>query len=491
MPSNARVSFLLACIASGAGGGCPDRTVAAVPPNESGVIQKTIPLGNDVDILFVVDNSHSTIDKQQLFTANFASFVKAVDGFPTGRPNLHIGVISSTVDQGAQAGQLSTACHTTPNDDGRLHGEVGSGCAPLDGAFISDILGSDGVTRVTNYGASGSQGATEAALENEFGCIANLGDTGCGFEAPLEAIHRALDNTHVENAGFLRPGAFLAIVILTDEDDCSVGDPSLFSLDAKQLGSGANFDFRCQPMFAYSCDQPITSAPATYTNCRVRTDSYLQDPATYATFLGSVKNSSDIVVALVAGGDGNGNPVVAPATISTGDVKIQDDHSAPIDQNPALMASCSTPIGSDTAIARPAIRLMDFVQQFGDHGLFESVCQQDYSAALTSIGDLLGAELSPCLDGAVNATDTDPSNPGVQPACTVEYVTSSGSGASTSQAIPTCPMAMPGMPAATAPTPCWYVTKNPSCTTTSGLAVTITGDQPPAGTVEQVACVAQ
>src|SRR5690242_15115969 len=89
-----RFFFLLALA------GCPDRQIAKVTPVQSGEIQKDIPVSADVDILFVIDNSLSTDDKQKVFAANFPRFVQALDAFPTGRPNVHIGVVSSTVDIG-------------------------------------------------------------------------------------------------------------------------------------------------------------------------------------------------------------------------------------------------------------------------------------------------------------------------------------------------------------------------------------------------------
>src|SRR2546421_12497498 len=87
--------FLLLALA-----GCPDRSIAKVDPVHSGETQKDIPTSADVDILFVIDNSLSTSDKQTVFAQNFPRFVQALDAFPTGRPNVHIGVVSSTVDIG-------------------------------------------------------------------------------------------------------------------------------------------------------------------------------------------------------------------------------------------------------------------------------------------------------------------------------------------------------------------------------------------------------
>jgi len=58
-------------------------------------------------------------------------------------------------------------------------------------------------------------------------CHANLGTGGCGVEQPLEAALRALTTEAAPggpNAGFLRPEATLAILVLSDEDDGSVRD---------------------------------------------------------------------------------------------------------------------------------------------------------------------------------------------------------------------------------------------------------------------------
>ena len=109
--------------------------------------------------------------------------------------------------------------------------------------FISNIGG------VRNYTGN---------LEDVFTCIAALGETGCGFEHQFASILRALGADGrgappAENAGFLRPDAYLAIVLITNEDDCSArarpnGRIPLFDTGsntnmASQLGPPANF--RC------------------------------------------------------------------------------------------------------------------------------------------------------------------------------------------------------------------------------------------------------
>ena len=61
-----------------------------------------------------------------------------------------------------------------------------------------------------------------------FGELALVGASGCGFEQHLSAMSRAFANP--ANASFLRAGANLAVVIVADEDDCSILDPDLLEI---------------------------------------------------------------------------------------------------------------------------------------------------------------------------------------------------------------------------------------------------------------------
>src|SRR5262249_44824492 len=154
---------------------------------------------------------------------------------------------------------------------------------------------------------------------------------------------------------------------LTDEDDCSVKDPTLF--DLPNAGPG---DFRCQPLNAYTCDQPISpTMGGTYTNCKERTGSYLHDTADYVNFLSTIKDPSQIVVAAIAGD--------SQTTLMTGPI------ATPFVQQLALEPSCMTTINGMPQIGRPGIRVNNFANAFGGRGLTATVCQPDYSAVLSDI----------------------------------------------------------------------------------------------------------
>src|SRR5690606_13334754 len=104
----------------------------------------------------------------------------------------------------------------------------------------SDIKNNDG-SRTTNY---------TGTLTAAFSAIASLGASGCGFEQHLEAAKRALDGKNPVNAGFLRDDAYLALIFIQDEDDCSIAHSTLLGGDLNTLGPLQSF--RCN-RFGHVC----------------------------------------------------------------------------------------------------------------------------------------------------------------------------------------------------------------------------------------------
>ncbi|HUJ56863.1 MAG TPA: hypothetical protein VLX92_00060 [Kofleriaceae bacterium] len=462
---------------------CPDRTVAKLPPQQQGASLKKIPVSEDIDVLFVIDNSASTLDKQTVFEQNFPAFATALNNFPSGEPNLHIAVVDSTVDIGVTG--FGPSCPSPdPADNGLFQNQPKiAGCSPPSGQFISDIKNADG-SRTKNY---------TGTLDQALSCIALLGANGCGFETQLEAMKRALDGTNPQNSGFIRNGAYLAVIFLTDEDDASVKDKTVYTLMDSQVG-GRN-DFRVQPLFAYNCDKPISASMGdTYSNCTPRTDSYLQDPAFYSQFLSTVKDPGETVVAVIAGpppglttNDMPPQMGTSMTSIMTGSLTINGNV-----QPMALEPSCSATINGNPAIGRPAVRLASFLSAYGEHGKFYTVCQSDYSAALTDIGNTLFNAISPCLEGPIDTTDQDANNPGTQLQCTVQDVQNIDTPSEHDSPIPPCKMSSPNTVDASSAIPCFWTDQNTtSCPSPdTGYEINIDrGSSPPApGTVVEVEC---
>ena len=235
--------------------GCPDRSISEVNPQQGRVEYKDIPVtvNRDIDILFLIDDSPSMADKQRNIGDNFGKFINVLNTIEGGLPNVHIGVTTSDVGTlgaddngvpGPPIGGGAGAC----SGKGKAGNLQTYGVATTGGAFLSDILDSaNPPNRIQNF--SGGD------LAGTFSTIAKLaGEDGCGFEQHLEAIKHAL-NDNAPNARFLRPDAFLAIIILADEDDCSMAHTSLLGNDPS-LGPLASF--RCT-QFGVTCDQGGTT----------------------------------------------------------------------------------------------------------------------------------------------------------------------------------------------------------------------------------------
>ena len=399
-------------------------------------------INRNVDMLFLVDDSSSMRLSQANLERNFPTFMTTLQNAPQGLPNLHVAVISS--DMGAGDGSVAS-CDATGGKNGIFQYTPRGSCAtnPLmaGNTYIID---------------SGGQKNYTGALADAFTCIAALGETGCGFEHQFASILRALGAdgraAPAENQGFLRPEAYLAIVLITNEDDCSASPVvPLFDTGSNtnimsQLGPPANF--RCNE-FGHMCDgmHPSRSAPnndvaatVTYNNCTSNdTEGYLLSVVDTANRIKGLKpDPSQVIVAAITG-------PATPYTVnwkapSTADTSC-GAASCPW---PVIAHSCTAP---DTSFADPGVRVGEFVKEFGANGLVLPICSDNFAPSLQRIGDLINASLQPpCITGRVaNKAGTQ------EPDCTVVSHTSNGLGGYVDATVPACS-------ANGGAAPCWRLT---------------------------------
>ena len=74
--------------------------------------------------------------------------------------------------------------------------------------------------------------------------MASVGDQGCGFEHQLEAAYRALHDCIPREPASCAPTRFLAVVFVTDEDDCSAPTNTICS-SRRPATYGTLHSFRC------------------------------------------------------------------------------------------------------------------------------------------------------------------------------------------------------------------------------------------------------
>lgn len=169
-----------------------------------------------MDLLFVIDDSASMDLEQANLAANFPQFATVLDQYmvEAGLPLDYRVAITTTGRDVAYTEVLPP---------------------PFSTSLPMNETGDDGAFRQT-----ASCGMTRRWLErtdpnaaSTFACAADVGIDGPSLEMPLYASELALKDRVADgtNAGFLRDDALLAIVYLTDEDDCSRRDNN-FSITA-------------------------------------------------------------------------------------------------------------------------------------------------------------------------------------------------------------------------------------------------------------------
>ena len=200
-------------------GACTEPAPSGLPVVSSAVARIEIPLAMNrkIDLLFVIDNSPGMAPHHAKLIDGYRRAIETLEAFSYGLPDLHIGVVTTDLGTrgvydnaaGPAIGTGAGSC-TSDGDRGDLRR-----AASIDGNFLSDRGLPDG-TRARNYTGS---------LADAFVQLADAGTSGCPYARPLEAMRRALTVNPV-NAGFLRDHAVLAVVFLTNDDDCSFASSS-------------------------------------------------------------------------------------------------------------------------------------------------------------------------------------------------------------------------------------------------------------------------
>lgn len=160
-----------------------------------------------MDIVFIVDDSGSMGEEQTNLASNFPKFVEILNDYKTkSGSDLDWRVAITTT------GRDVTYNIVIPGSPGIPMTEKGD-----NGAFRNKA--SCGAKRRWVEKSDGNATST-------FSCLAEVGTAGPSVEMPLESLKLSLEDRMSDgtNKGFLRPDALLAVVILTDEDDCSRSD---------------------------------------------------------------------------------------------------------------------------------------------------------------------------------------------------------------------------------------------------------------------------
>lgn len=184
-------------------------------------IREVVVRNTDTDILFIVDNSNSMGEEQANLIRNTRLFIEEL---ATSDNAYRVGVMTTNAldEDRNQAGPLGT-------DGGRLR-LVRATQTQLNSANCNIAPDSSPLPYLIRPDPSDAQvDAKRCRLIEDFvATISSLGIQGSSRESALEAARRAFNgvdpNVENRNSGFLRDEADLALVLLTDEDDCGFAD---------------------------------------------------------------------------------------------------------------------------------------------------------------------------------------------------------------------------------------------------------------------------
>lgn len=340
-------------------GGCPNQSLTPLAPCPVSEVQAEVNQApvDKVDLLFVVDDSQSMEAEQATLAREVPRLVEVLttgdldgDGgsdFPA--VDLHVGVVST--DLGAGFGY--DRCDVPGRDAALVAG------APECAALV-------GERRFLQIDSDASRQSARQAME----CLVKLGVKGCGLEQPLDAMLKALvpssmglsfaqgqqGQGDLSNLGFVREESLIVVVLVSDEDDCSVADFSFFGPGDTDVG------LRCglQP--------------------------------------GSLHPVSRYLEGLRALRPGHPERVLFAAITGVPPQLVEDpeaiDYQAILDHprmvfEPDPTASPAAPFPAceldRVGDAAPARRIVELARQFGEYGLVQSICNDDYSGALTAV----------------------------------------------------------------------------------------------------------
>jgi hypothetical protein len=323
----------------------------------------------ELDVLLQVDSSNSMAEEQALLQAQIPHLAHAlatgdsdgdgVQDFPA-QDSVRFGVVSP--DMGSFGVAVPT-CGTGDlgaayGDDALLRTEgLATGCLASYPA-VAELSADMGPTGVT-------------AFVDQVRCVGTLGIGGCGFEQQLESLLKASTPStssirffggttgHGDgaNAALFRPDSMLAMIVLTDEDDCSAADPELFDPMSPRYSGSLNL--RC-------FENPGAVHPATrYVDGLLALRS---DPA-------------DLIYAAITGVPLDAVGTDYAAMLSHPDMIERVDPADPS----RLVRSCET---AGVGIAYPPRRIVTVASELDAAGagtVVGSICSPDFTPAIDAI----------------------------------------------------------------------------------------------------------
>ncbi|MGB5349179.1 MAG: hypothetical protein WBN10_06230 [Polyangiales bacterium] len=415
-----RFAFLLLMVGSVATvSSCTRRPLANLNPCTINGVVQNVPVNPQraLDLLILIDDSPSMRDEQDKLAEQVPRLVNLLltggvdtDGvsMPVGDfpavESLHVAVITPDLGYSTEP-----PTNFTPGVDFNPT----NACTSTGKAGFMQVTGLGGTPQEctaqtppegTLYLNFPEPPFTQTDFIDDVTCVTGQTD-GCGFEQQLEAILASDRNT--ANGGFSREDALLAVILITDEDDCSTTDPRIFDVDARPSN----------PYQGPFADPPTDSLVQFNLRCWEHKQ-VLQQIQRYVDGIANLKaDPSQVVFAAITGipedsaldpqnfntdADRYAAILAHPGMV---EVPNPDDDGQ---QDQALTPACVA--GDGSGAAAPGVRIVETVNGLASNNtgvgtVVESICADDYAPALNAIVDRIAAALRQlCLPRPLNRT---------------------------------------------------------------------------------------
>jgi len=212
---------------AGVGGGSGSEGMVNLRLHTVETVQKD---GGKIDLLWVIDNSASMAPEQDNLAANFNSFITEL---ADAHVDFQAAITTTDVCQASMPSDLTQRVCPVNNYGG-------SAATHLRGSFFGDA----GRKVLKN---------TDADLVSRFNTYVKQGTGGSNFEHGLTAVQLAVEKSlSGENEALIRPDAFLAVIVLSDEEDDGIG------LNMTDGFSGHNYWTDGVTRYRYTSDDLVT-----------------------------------------------------------------------------------------------------------------------------------------------------------------------------------------------------------------------------------------
>jgi hypothetical protein len=215
--------------------------------------------------------------------------------------------------------------------------------------------------------------AANDELAFQVACLSALGSSGCGFEQQLQAAAVALEKE--SQAEFVREDALLAVIQVSDEEDCSIESNQLFAGPEIQNLAEGKVNIACakHPQYLYQ--------PSDFYDSILAAKNSVPGSAVFAAIVG---------VPIDDACQGGGHEI--PGCLDHPDMDLTE-----VLENDAtfIEPACERYEGTEQITkARPGRRFVELAQSFGPGGYVFSICNEDWLPAAENVAELIATRLA-------------------------------------------------------------------------------------------------